>query len=241
MAACGDRSDLMVSTLMRNRRAFVVGLASMALLSACAAGDALPSSKQAESSSASEAPSTSPTAADVMPTLAASPMAGVSVIPHEPTGPVIDGEPVSDEFDDGTFRLVLTVGQDRYRAGQLIDVNATVTYLGPADSWIVRGSESGLVGFGINSASLPVQISPGFTSACSRYEFTRGVPVDFPFSKLNGSGGPYTLDEFYRAYLSSDELRLPVGSWTITAAGSIGACGDEYHELWASVRVEVEP
>lgn len=226
---------------MRNRRAFIFGLASMVLLSACATGGPLPSASQAGTPSASEVPSTSPTLTDVVPTAAGSPMAGVSVIPDEPTGPVIDGEPVSDEFDDGTFRLVLTAGQDRYRAGQLIDVTANLTYLGPADSWTVSGSESGLVGFGIESASLPVQISSGFTSGCSRYEFTRGVAVDFPFSKLNGSGGPYTSDEFYRAYLSSDELRLPAGSWTITAVGSIGACGYESHELWASVTVEVEP
>ena len=225
---------------MRNRRA-IVGLASMVLLSACGAGGTLPSASQVQTSSATEAPATSPTATDVMLTLAPSPMAGTSVIPDEPTGPVIDGEPVSDEFDDGTFRLVLTAGQDRYRAGQLIDVTATVTYIGPADSWTVRGSESGLVGFGVDSASLPVQIGPAFTSACSRYEFTRGVGVDFPFSKLSGFGGPESLNGFYRAYLSSDELRLPAGSWTITAAGSIGACGDEYHELWASVTVEVEP
>lgn len=226
---------------MRNRRAFVVVLASIPLLSACATGGALPSASQAETASASETRSTSPTAADEMPTLAGSPTTGVSVIPNEPTGPLIDGDPVSDEFDDGTFRLVLTAGQDRYRAGQLMDVTASLTYLGPADSWTVSGSESGLVGFGIESASLPVHISSGFTSGCSRYEFTRGVPVDFPFSKLNGSGGPYTLEEFYRAYLSSDELRLPAGSWTITAVGSIGACGYESHELWASVTVEVEP
>ena len=235
------RLDEREQTLMRNRWAFVVGLASMTLLSACATGGALASARHAETLSASEAPSTSPTATDVMPTLAGSPKARISVIPDEPTGPVIDGEPVSDEFDDGTYRLVLTAGQDRYRAGQLIDVIATVTYLGPADSWIVRGSESGLVGFGINSASLPVQISPGFTSACSRYEFTRGVGVDFPFSKLSGFGGPDSVNDLYRAYIASDELRLPAGSWTITAVGSIGACGDEYHELWASVTVEVEP
>jgi hypothetical protein len=226
---------------MKLRSAIPGGLATLALLSACTVGVELPSASAAEAPAVSQPPSTSATATELVPTPAVSPVTGGGVIPDEPTGPELDGDPVSDEYDDGTYRLVLTAGQDQYRAGQLIDVTASVTYLGPAETWSVRGPESGLVGFGIESDTLPILIGPAFTTACSRYEFTRGVPVDFAFSKLNAHGEPNTLNDFYSEYTSSDELRLPAGTWTITAGAEIGTCGGEYHGLQASVTVRVEP
>lgn len=165
------------------------------------------------------------------------------MIPDEPTGPVIGGTPVTGEFDDGTFRLTLTADQDRYRAGQLIEVVASVTYLGPENATVGRGSGSGLIGFGVASDSVPIDIGPAFTTDCAPHEFVRGVPVEFPFSKSGGFSDGEPLAGFYRSYFSSRELRLPAGTWTINAGGTIyiGDCGDELHEPTASVTVIVEP
>ena len=68
--------------------------------------------------------------------------AGVPTMPDEPTGPLISGDPVTDADADVSFRLTLEADQDRYRAGQEILVMATLTYLGPADAVVARGSST---------------------------------------------------------------------------------------------------
>jgi hypothetical protein len=51
-------------------------------------------------------------------------------------------------------------------------------------------------------------------------------------------------DGFYEAYFESEELRLPAGTWAISAGGSWYTgddCGDELHSLSASATVVIEP
>lgn len=227
---------------MRSRLTPVVVLASIALVSSCTDFVPDPSGSRAETPIASEAASSSESQTAVVPTATASPAHVFSVIPQEPTGPLIEGEPVSDEYDDLTYRLVLTASQDRYRAGQLIEITAAVTYLGPAETWLVRGSEAGLVGFSLRNDANSIQVSGGFTSACARYELTRAVPLEFGFSKVGAVAGDGSALAFYDDYMASDELRLPPGLWTVTAAADIDTCGDaEPHGLSASVTIEVLP
>lgn len=222
---------------MKTRGASTVALAAIALLSSCTDFVPDPGASRLETPSASDSARPTPAMQPPSP----SPDHVFSVIPQEPTGPLLEGTPVTDQFDDGTYRLALAAGQDRYRAGQLIDVTATVTYLGPAETLLVRGPESGLVAFSLDNDDHSFQVSGGFTSACSRYEFSRDVPVAFPFSKLSALASADPAIPFYADYMASDELRLPAGTWTITANADIGTCGDEYHPLSASVTVEVVP
>lgn len=188
-----------------------------------------------------------PTSLPPTPTAAAtstpSPVAAKPVIPDEPTGPLIEGSPITGSDGDASFELTLTAGQDRYRAGQPIDVEATLTYVGPNAATVARGSGSGLVGFGVANDELGVSIGPAFTTDCSPYDFARDDPVAIPFVKSGGFSDGQPLALFYRSYLGDPELRLPAGTWTISAGTTfyVGDCGDELHELTASVTVVVEP
>ncbi len=49
------------------------------------------------------------------------------------------------EDSDASFRLTREAGQERYRAGQEIDVLATLTYLGPADAVVARQHDGAVV------------------------------------------------------------------------------------------------
>jgi hypothetical protein len=171
-------------------------------------------------------------------------VADVPTVPDEPTGPPISGDPVTAEDADASFRLTLEADQDRYRAGQEIDVMATLAYLGPADAIVARGSSNpGLIGFAVESEDPPVRISPAFTTDCGPHKMTRDFVVEYPLAKSGGFSPDEPLAPFYEAYFASPELRLPAGTWTISAGGSwyIGDCGDELHSLSASVTVVVEP
>ena len=172
-------------------------------------------------------------------------VAEVPTIPDEPTGPPISGHPVRAEDADASFRLTLETDQGRYRAGQEIGVMARLTYLGPADTIVARGSSNpGLIGFAVESDDPLIRISPAFTTDCGPHEMTRGVVVAYPLAKSGGYSPDEPLAPFYEAYFDSPELRLPAGTWTISAGGGWytgGDCGDGLHSLSATVTVVVEP
>ena len=172
-------------------------------------------------------------------------VADVPRIPDQPTGAPISGDPVTAEDADASFRLTLAAEQDRYRAGQEIEVVATLTYLGPGDTAVARGSSNpGLIGFSVESEDPPIAINPAYTTDCGAHEMARGVLVEYPFAKSGGYSPDEPLAPFYAAYFNSRELRLPAGTWTISAGGGwyTGSdCGDEPHSLTASITLVVEP
>lgn len=181
----------------------------------------------------------------VVPDPASSPSAPAAVIPAEPTGPEItSGAPVTASDDDGTFRLTFEVGQERYRAGQLIEAAAVLAYTGTADQVVMLGSSHSLVGFGLSGGAPAVRIGPAFTSDCAPHPISPAKPLVFPFTKSGAyiPGDPEAA--FAAAYFAQPELRLPAGTWTIGAGTSfyVGAdCGDQLHSLSVDVTITVEP
>lgn len=211
-----------------------------------------PESFPPDSSSPTDTPGAqrSPSVASASPAGSLAPVPGPSgripTIPGAPTGPEITGGTAQlSESSDAAFRLTLETDQDRYRAGQPIRASATLTYLGPQDTVIAWGSSTpGLVGFGVESVDPPITIGAAFTADCSQHPMTRGTPVDYPFAKSGGFSEGEPLAPLYRAYFDDPELRLPEGTWTISAGASFysgAGCGDALHELTASVTVVVEP
>lgn len=206
---------------------FVVMLTAALAMAACAATEATPAADQT-------APVTPSPGQGI----------GLEMIPSQPTGPEISADPVRAEDDDGEFRLTIEADQDRYRAGQPIEVHATLTYLGPAEVARAFGSGSGLVGFGLRHEELGIVIGSASTTDCRPYDLAREEPVEYPFAKSGGYSPDEPLAPFYEAYFADPELRLPAGTWTISAGAGFytGAdCGDVQHSLGASVTVVVEP
>src|SRR5687767_5536705 len=78
--------------------------------------------------------------ASPIPTPSPSPTAAAVSIPTEPTGPELWGDPVGGEDTNREFTLTLTVGHDRYRAGQLIQAEAVLAYDRSQAEAVMRGS-----------------------------------------------------------------------------------------------------
>jgi len=226
----------------RQRLGMLVIVPTLVLaLTACA----IPAGDSPSSSAGSTPGSTSPSLS--MTEATPSPSAGTDIptIPTSPTGPEItSGAPLTAEDSDGAFRLTIASDHDRYRAGQVIEVVATLTYLGPDPSTVALGSGSGLVGFGVKTADSAIDIGPAFTADCAPWPLVRGKIVEYPFNKSGGFGSEDPLAAFYRSYFEMVELRLPAGIWTISTGTGFytGAdCGEEHHELSTSVTVVIEP
>ena len=225
-----------------NGRRPALGLLCLLVLPACAATGSVGSASPSTQASASLAAATATEAGSGIPS--AGPTGDALTSPREPTGPLIAGPPLTAEDEDGMFRLTIQSDQDRYRAGQLIDVAAALTYIGPASGTVALGSGSSLVGFRLQRAEPPLRIDPAYTSDCKSYQMVPDAPLEYPFSKSGGFSADDPLAPFYEAYFASPELRLPSGKWTISAEAGFftgSDCGDVDHSIEAAVTVIVEP
>jgi hypothetical protein len=160
--------------------------------------------------------------------------------------PPIEAPSISASDESGDFRLELVVEQDRYRAGQPILADATMTYIGPASSIGLLGSGTGIVTTSIRQLDGAIQQGGASTSDCVRYELLRDEPMHVPFSKSGGFADDDPLADFYRAFFEDPLLRLPAGRWEISASTGFYAggedCGDgEWIALTARVEVVIEP
>jgi hypothetical protein len=221
-----------------------IGLARIAALflllaTACSSGAASPSPPSA-SADATAGPATP----SVRPTASPSPTQNPEVIPTAPTGPLLDGTALTGTSDDGRFRLTIHADQDRYRAGQELEVAASLAFLGVEPEVTVSGSGTGLVVFGVERDQPPIRIDPAGTSDCRPSQLRRDAPMEVSFFKTGGYDPSEPLAPFYESYLFPRELRLAAGAWTISAIASFNEgsdCTGRGHDLRASVRVVVEP
>jgi hypothetical protein len=160
--------------------------------------------------------------------------------------PYITAPPVSSQTTEGDFRLELRVSQDRYRAGQPIVADATLSYLGDAETLRLWGSGMGVVFTTVRQ--LDGDIDPGLamTTDCVAHEIGPDAPIHRPFDKSGSYGQDDPNLEFYEAYFRDPLLRLPPGRWEIRATASFTVGGDDCGagpdgSLGTSVEIVVEP
>lgn len=139
------------------------------------------------------------------------------------------------------FTLRLSVDRARYAANEPISARATLTDAGQV-SVTALGPGSSLVGFSVAQEGGKLKAPAVFEAPCYPYTFDPGRPVTFPFRKsgsAEGATGPEAA--FLRTYLAGPQLRLPAGTWELSATTSffIGSCTTEPIDLTASVRIVV--
>lgn len=160
--------------------------------------------------------------------------------------PPIEAASISATDAMGDFRLDLVVEQDRYRAGQPIQANATLTYLGTDPSVTLWGSGTGILGIGARQLDGPIDPGGASTTDCVAYELTPDEPMRAEAGKSGGFSADDPLAAFYEAYFADPLLRLPPGRWEISAWASFTAGGDDCGAgnsvaLTAPVEITVEP
>lgn len=180
----------------------------------------------------------------------------VTVMPATAADP--GAAPVEARDADTRFSLRLRADRSTYREGEAIDAAAVVEYLGPEAFVEVRYTEGPVV-FSVlevgGDRTTGVILS---RLVCHGTSYERGSPRTHPWVKAGAysNDNPTPNDAFIKAYLdigpdgrSSDVLRLPAGTWTLTARLGIAVgpnsppdmCGGEPHDLTTSVTIRVLP
>lgn len=116
---------------------------------------------------------------------------------------------------DENFELKIYVDKNIYSTEESIQCYATVEYIGEEDSLTIYSSDP-LVGFGLKDDKY---FDGGYAvnDELITTEFKKGDVIRFDFMKSGGWDGDDPNADFYKEFYSVKELKLPAGSYEISA------------------------
>jgi hypothetical protein len=139
-----------------------------------------------------------------------------------PSPPPQPGDlPVGDDTQEGAIQLTLTSPHGRWQAGQPITVVAGLdqgddgTGRGPITTY---GSSGGPVAFDLQQLDGPISIQGTLAADCGR-QLTLPMfdPHQIPFVKSGAIPSGLPGAAYWQAWFADPVLRLPAGTWKITA------------------------
>jgi len=146
---------------------------------------------------------------------------------------------------DGTFELTISSPKTHYAALEPIEVEASLTYLGPETSIRIahgQGAASGPMSFGIEEPVIgDLVLGPSWRLSCEHSILGARDPLVVAFAKSGGYTGDDPRAADYGAFFADQELRLGPGTWHVYVVTDldIGDCGGEHHELRAEITIAV--
>jgi hypothetical protein len=158
------------------------------------------------------------------------------------SGPDQPPNPMHSTATAGRFEMTFDVSRTSARPGDAIEGLATLRLLrtGPG---ALSGSGSGLIGFSFHEVGgAGRSLDPALTADCAPHRISIDKPITSPIVRSGGYSGDEPDAEFKRSLLEGSDLRLPAGTWDITAHSGFvdGAnCQGEGQSISVTIRVVV--
>jgi hypothetical protein len=153
------------------------------------------------------------------------------------------------DTSDGRFELQINSSRGQFRAGDPIDVSASLVWRGNdvTDTIELAGpfgdEASDLIGFGFEQLDGALAISPAWRMSCNPYQLRRDEPASKPYSKSGGIADPGPDAEFWRDYFDDPSLTLPPGTYRVFAKANFDLdtiCISGQIRLEASIVIQVQ-
>ena len=117
---------------------------------------------------------------------------------------------------DGAFRLDLSSSRTDWKAGEPIDGSAILSFDGAAPITIY-GSGSSVINFRYAEVGGSRTVGPVWTADCAPHPLDPATAMNQPLSKSGAYSGDGPDADFVRTFLEGPDVRLPAGTWDITA------------------------
>ena len=141
---------------------------------------------------------------------------------------------------DGLFVLELALPRLDWKADEPISGTSTLTYRGPAPT-NVYGSGS-ILNFAYAEVGGTRRVDPVWTADCATHAIGPATPISVELGKSGGVSDTDPNAPFLRSFLFSPDVRLPAGTWDVTALADFmqgGSCEGGAHAMKATVRLTV--
>ena len=124
---------------------------------------------------------------------------------------------------DEAFLLTIGTTRVRYEVDEPIDITTLVRYVGTSDGVEVGTAYGGLVAFEVEQLDGPVHLEPIRLASCGPWALAAGETRSIPFRKSGVVDPDDPMADTIRALILDPELRLPMGTWRLTAWAEYGA------------------
>jgi hypothetical protein len=146
----------------------------------------------------------------------------------------------------GNFVLTIRSAKASYAAGEIIEIEASLTYDGSAPIQIAHGlgGAGGPIGFGIEEPVLGgLHLGPTTADVCARTALAPGQTLTYGFAKSGTFDGHDPSGDDYKRFFEDPDLRLAEGTWHVYAVASfsIGDCTPEATSMRVDLSIEVVP
>jgi hypothetical protein len=142
---------------------------------------------------------------------------------------------------DGPFRLELVMPHLDWKSTDAMTGMAILSYDGSAPITI-HGAGASVIGFSYAEVGGRRKVDPVRTADCAPHPLDPATPINVDLSKSGAISNDDPNVDFLRDFLSGSDVRLPVGTWDVTAlaifTGGDGCAGVE-HSMAATLRVTV--
>jgi hypothetical protein len=142
---------------------------------------------------------------------------------------------------DGLFHLQLALPRLDWRSGDAITGTAALSFTGPLPT-TVYGSGGGVIGFVYAEVGGSRRVDWASTADCAPHPLGPAAPIATDLSKSSVFTGDEPDADFLRAFLAGPDVRLPAGTWDISAVTQFrdgDACSGSSHAMKATVRITV--
>jgi hypothetical protein len=141
------------------------------------------------------------------------------------------------------YLLTLDLPRDTWKAGEPITGTATLSLVQGA-GMDLGGSGGGLIFFDYTEVNGARHVGGAMTADCRPYRLESGTPVSAALSHSGGFSADQPDADFYRAFLTAPDVRLPAGDWKISAFAEFvegQGCSGASRSIKTTVAVHVTP
>jgi hypothetical protein len=151
------------------------------------------------------------------------------------------GECPSAVTTDGPFRLELVLPHLDWKTNEPISGTAILGFAGAAPTTIY-GSGGSVINFAYAELGGTRKVDPVWTADCGPLALVPATPINEGLSKSGAFDQNSPEADFVRAFLSGPDVRLPAGTWDVTANAIFmedAGCSGGGHSMNATVRITV--
>ena len=166
---------------------------------------------------------------------------GLAVLLAGCAGPTLTASAVARALEtDFPFELAFELPKATWTAAESIAGRATLSLIDGASADL-SGSGS-LLNFEYAEVGGTRRASPVWTAICAPHSLAAGQPISSGLGKSGTWQGDAPSGDFNREFMTDPLVRLPPGTWDITALASFSEspdCSGPAHDLEVTVRITV--
>src|SRR5262245_54310013 len=148
--------------------------------------------------------------------LACASSTAASITPASPSPSGASGPPAgSAAADSGAFHLELVLPRVEWKSDEPLTGMASLSFEG--ETPIKISGASSVLGFGYAEVDGTHVVNPAWRSVCATYDLEPATPIIEALTKSGGFSDEDPDVAWLRSFLTAPEVRLPAGTWDVTA------------------------